>query len=303
MGELYALLSAASFGVAGAAVAKGAPEARGDNGIFLSIILTLMLSFLLWIAFGIDLDALGDKSVLVIGLSYFASAGVLATVLGRLTNFRSIALSGAIRSSVFRRMIPVFSTIFAVVLLSERYAPVSLAGMILILSSIGLAMWERAPGSASGFWDGSSRQLRIGLLFGAVSAFCYALAYIARKLAMVHLPDAAFGAFVGALTGVIWYLVASSVSTRYRRSLISVFKDAGPWQWLAALGMTFGQILLFFALISAPVAIVAIIGSLEMFVGAYLAAFLFKSEPVPGRAMVFATMIATVGVAMVAFGG
>lgn len=302
MGELYALLSAASFGVAGAAVAKGAPEARGDNGVFLSIILTLMLSFLLWIAFGIDLDALDDKSVLVIGLSYFASAGVLATVLGRLTNFRSIALSGAIRSSVFRRMIPVFSTIFAVVLLSERYAPVSLAGMILILSSIGLAMWERTPGSASGLWVGSSRQLRIGLLLGAVSAFCYALAYIARKLAMVHLPDAAFGAFVGALTGVIWYLVASSVSTRYRRSLISVFKDAGPWQWLAALGMSFGQILLFFALISAPVAVVAIIGSLEMFVGAYLAAFLFKSEPVPGRAMVFATMIATAGVAMVAFG-
>ena len=135
MGELYALLSAASFGVAGAAVAKGVPEARGDNGVFLSIVLTLVLSFLLWIAFGIDLDALGDKSVLAIGLGYFASAGVLATVLGRLTNFRSIALSGAIRSSVFRRMIPVFSTIFAVVLLSERYAPVSLAGMILILGS------------------------------------------------------------------------------------------------------------------------------------------------------------------------
>ena len=302
MGELYALLSAASFGVAGAAVAKGAPEARGDNGIFLSIVLTLSLSFLLWIVFGIDLDALGDKSGLVIGLSYFAAAGVLATVLGRLTNFRSIALSGAIRSSVFRRMIPVFSTILAVVLLSERYAPLSVAGMILILSSIGLAMWERAPSIGSGTWVRSSLQLRIGLLFGAVSALCYALAYVARKLAMDHLPDAAFGAFVGALTGVIWYLVASSVSTRYRRSLISVFKDAGPWQWLAALGMSFGQILLFFALISAPVAVVAIIGSLEMFVGAYLAAFLFKSEPVPGRTMMLATMIATAGVAMVAFG-
>ncbi len=302
MGEFYALLSAASFGVAGAAVAKGAPEARGDNGIFLSIVLTLSLSFLLWIVFGIDLDALGDKSAFVIGLSYFAAAGVLATVLGRLTNFRSIALSGAIRSSVFRRMIPVFSTILAVVLLSERYAPLSVAGMILILSSIGLAMWERAPSIGSGTWVRSSLQLRIGLLFGAVSAFCYALAYVARKLAMDHLPDAAFGAFVGAVTGVIWYLVASSVSTRYRRSLISVFKDAGPWQWLAALGMSFGQILLFFALISAPVAVVAIIGSLEMFVGAYLAAFLFKSEPVPGRTMVLATMIATAGVAMVAFG-
>ena len=49
MGELYALLSAASFGVAGAAVAKGAPAAKGDNGVFLSVILTLMLSVFLWV--------------------------------------------------------------------------------------------------------------------------------------------------------------------------------------------------------------------------------------------------------------
>ena len=89
---------------------------------------------------------------------------------------------------------------------------------------------------------------------------------------------------------------------RYRQSLTNVFADAGKWQWLAATGMSFGQVLLFFALISAPVAVVAIIGSLEMFVGAYLAAFLFKSEPVPGRNIVFATVIAATGTVLVAIG-
>ena len=303
MGELYALLSAASFGVAGAAVAKGAPGARGDNGVFLSVLITLALSFLLWLVFGVDPGTVDDTGSLVTGLAFFVAAGVLATVLGRLTNFRSIALSGAIRSSVFRRLIPVFSTILAVTLLGERYAPLSLVGMIVILCSIALAMWERTPrpGSEAPAFPGP--QLRIGLLFGGMSALCYALAYIARKLAMDHVPDAALGAFVGAVTGVAWYLVASSVSRSYRRSVLRVFRDSGGWQWLAALGMSFGQILLFFALLSTPVAVVAIIGSLEMFVGAYLAAFLFRSEPVPGRTMVFATLIAAAGVAMVAIGG
>lgn len=119
---------------------------------------------------------------------------------------------------------------------------------------------------------------------------------------MEHLSDAALGALVGALTGVIWYFIASFMSVGYRRSLITVFNEAGGWQRLGALGMSFGQILLFFALISELIAVVAIIGSLEMFVGAYLAAFLFKSEPVPGRAMIFATLIAATGVAFVAMG-
>ena len=302
MGELYALLSAASFGVAGAAVAKGAPAAKGDNGVFLSVILTLMLSVSLWIFLGLDLDAIDGVQAFLNGLLFFAAAGILATVFGRLTNYRSIALSGAIRSSLFRRLIPIFSTILAFTVLGERYSPLVLTGMILILASVAIVVLARRSSSKGNIELFTPNQVRLGLLFGAVSAFCYALAYIARKLAMVHLPDAALGAFIGALTGVVWYVFASPFSMRYRQSLTNVFTDAGKWQWLAATGMSFGQVLLFFALISAPVAVVAIIGSLEMFVGAYLAAFLFKSEPVPGRNIVFATVIAATGTVLVAIG-
>ena len=302
MGEFYALLSAASFGVAGAAVAKGAPAAKGDNGVFLSVILTLMLSVFLWVFLGLDFDAIDGAQAFLNGLLFFAAAGILATVFGRLTNYRSIALSGAIRSSLFRRLIPIFSTILAFTVLGERYSPLVLTGMILILASVAIVVLARRSSSKGNIELFTPNQVRLGLLFGAVSAFCYALAYIARKLAMVHLPDAALGAFIGALTGVVWYVFASPFSMRYRQSLTNVFADAGKWQWLAATGMSFGQVLLFFALISAPVAVVAIIGSLEMFVGAYLAAFLFKSEPVPGRNIVFATVIAATGTVLVAIG-
>lgn len=302
MGEIYALLSAVSFGIAGAAVAKGASKAKGDNGVFLSIMLTLALSSVIWLACGIDLTTVDDTRSFLIGIGFFISAGVLATVFGRLTNFRSIALSGAIRSSLFRRLIPVFSTALAFVLLQERYSIMVLVGMIVILCSIAVAMWVRVPQISAKASAISTGNLQLGLLLAAVSAFCYALAYIARKLALEDLPDAALGALVGALTGVVWYFIAACISVRYRMAITSVLKSSGIWQWMAALGMSFGQILLFFALLSAPVAVVAIIGSLEMFVGAYFAAFLFKSEPVPGRAMILATIVAAIGVAMVAMG-
>ena len=70
MGEIYALLSAASFGVAGAAVAKGAPTAKGDNGVFLSIVLTLVLSSFLWFAFGIDLETIDGVHPFLNGISF-----------------------------------------------------------------------------------------------------------------------------------------------------------------------------------------------------------------------------------------
>lgn len=302
LGEIYALLSAASFGVAGAAVAKGAPTARGDNGVFLSILITLSLSALLWLMFGTDVSTIDVSRALVIAVGWFVVAGILATVFGRLTNFRSIALAGAIRASLFRRLIPVFSTALAFLLLGETYAPAVLAGMCLIIFSIAMVIWERTPQTAIGFASVTPGQLRFGLLFGSISALCYALAYIARKLAMEHLADAALGALIGALTGVLWYLLASLDSPRYRSALVSVFSSAGPWQWLAAFGMSLGQIFLFFALLTAQVAVVAIIGSLEMFVGAYFAAFLFRSEPVPGRATTMGTIIALLGVVLVALG-
>lgn len=63
-----------------------------------------------------------------------------------------------------------------------------------------------------------------------------------------------------------------------------------------------GQVLLFFALKHAEVAIVALIGTTELFIGAYLAAYLFKSEPPPGVWLIMATVLATLGVVLVAFG-
>lgn len=301
IGETIALCSAGFFGLAGAAIAKGAPEARGDNGAFLSIVLTMIFAAVIWGLRGPEAGWPSDGATFAVGIAFFVASGILATVFGRLTNFRAIALSGAIRASLYRRLIPVFSILLAVLILDESYGPVALAGMVLILASMALTLRE-CPLKALHFAEIPVRQLRRGAIFGATCAFCYAAAYVARKLAMESLPDAAFGAMVGAITGIVWYLAVAPLSARYRDSLTGVFRDAGRWQWVAAASLSMGQVLLFFALKHAEVAIVALIGTTELFIGAYLAAYLFKSEPPPGVWLIMATVLATLGVVMVAFG-
>jgi len=302
LGELLSILSAVSFGLAGAAIARGAPEARGDNGAFLSIVLTMVFAAVLWVGVGLAWPPAVSQEALITGTAFFIASGVLATVLGRMANFKSTALVGAIRASLLRRLIPVFSTILAVILLDERYALLAIVGMVLILVSIALAIREKTSAALGNFDTLSSSRLRAGVIFGVICAFCYASGYVARKAAMACVPDAAFGAIVGAVTGIVWYLTAAPFNSHCRASVAGVFRDQGPWQWVAAASLSSGQVLLFFALKYADVAVVAIIGSLEVFVGTYLAAYLFKTEPPPGRYLMAATILATIGVIFVALG-
>ncbi len=302
IGESIALASAAFFGLSGAAIAKGAPDARGDNGAFLSVLLTLAFAGILWLAIGVAEGWPTDPVPLAVGIAFFAASGLLATVFGRLTNFRAIALSGAIRASLYRRLIPVFSVILGFVILGERYSLSAVIGMLVIGASVALTIRARMPVVDGPAADVPAPQMRLGVMFGFVCALCYASAYITRKLAMDYIPDAAFGAMFGALTGLLWYVAAAPVSTRYRTNLTQVFATAGPWQWIAAASLSIGQVLLFFALKHADVAVVAIIGTTEIFIGAYLAAFVFRTEPPPGAMLIAATVLATFGVVLVAVG-
>lgn len=305
IGEAFALFSALCFGVSGAAIARGAPEARGDNGAFLSILLTLLLSGLLWIWLGdVTPWPLTDLDILF-GLGLFVAAGVFATVLGRLAMFNSIALAGVITASLFRRLIPVFAGALAFFLLGERVTLDELFGMVIILASIFLAVSERRLPVRSSSTDSISfdpSQKKRGQIYGTASALCYGCAYVTRKLAMQHTPDAALGAVVGAITGIIWYSVAAALSPRYSATVVGVFRTTGVWQFVAALSMAMGQTSQFFALANTDVATVAIIGSTEVFISAYLAAFVFKTERRPSTRVVIATVIATAGIILVARG-
>ena len=305
IGEAFALFSAACFGLAGAAIARGAPDARGDNGAFLSIVLTALLSGLLWLGMGTHLPWPPDDPAVLMAMGYFVLAGVLSTVLGRLAMFRSVALAGAISASLFRRLIPVFAGALAFVVLGETVGAIEAAGMVVVLGSIALVMsegWrrgrERRPGTDAEDLPGK----RLGQGYGAASAAFYGGAYVTRKLAMRHVPDAALGALVGAITGIVWYLLAATVSRRYRASVLGLVSTTSRWQFVAALSMALGQTSQFFALANTDVATVAIIGSTEVFISTYLAAFVLRTERRPSLLVVIASLIATFGVVLVAVG-
>lgn len=295
IGELIALASAALYALSGVSIARGAaerPDVRGDNGAFLSILLTALFSLVFWMGTG-GLDVLTGATAtsLWTGIALFVAAGVFSTVLGRVAMFRSVKRGGAVRASMMRRLTPVFAAIFAVLLLAEIPSLPALAGMAFILA--GTAVLGRlVKGGAVG---------RKGwVTWGATSAGCYGLSYVLRKMALAQLPGAAFGALIGAVTGLFWYVFVAPFSPRASRAMTQVFRDAGRWQILTATTLALAQIGQFVALSRTDVATVAIIGSTETIISIFLAGYVFGTEAKPGPLLWAGAILSTIGVVMIA---
>lgn len=292
-GEVFAVLAAFAYGVAGVTILRGKEAARGDNGVFLSVVGTAGLTCTLWLGWGeiAVRQVLGPESLRAVAV--FALAGLCSTVLGRTTMYRATEQIGAVRASLLRRLTPVFALLCAFFLLAEIPDSRTLLGGGVILAGV-LFYWQRPKQTADG-------PAGMGLLLGIGSAFFYALAFTLRSLGLDVLPDAALGTFIGAMVGCIWLLIVTTALRGITGGLGHVLRDHGLWHCATALALSIGQTLQFFALKSAAVSVVAILGTLEIFFSAGLVMVFIGSEPVARLRLATAAAAASLGTAIMLF--
>lgn len=302
-GELLALGAAFAFGMSSVAIAKGARNASAESGVFLSAIITGLLSGAAWMWFpgGAAWDEWRQVAWGAIG--WFAVSGLLATVGGRITMYRSIEFAGVIRASTIRRLMPLMSLLLSWLVLDERVSLAGGGGMALIaISFVLLYQDNRSSIRASDEEMQCRAMISRGLALGVVSALLYAVSFIARKFGLASAPNALFGAFVGSLTAVGFYVAAAVVSDRYRSIIANVLMMPNPWQLAAALLLSAGQLSQFGALMYASIGRVAFINSVEVYIAAFLSVAVFGTEKIPGMLVIFATVFATAGVLVLATG-
>ena len=288
-GEILALCSAMFYGIAGVAIAKSKKDARGDNGVFLSVVVTCVLTIGLWLIWGgVSLARLASWNSAP-GLGLFALAGIFSTVLGRTTMYRATERIGAVKAALFRRLIPVFALPCGLLLLGEwPDGRVLLGGAIIML---GVLCYQLLPRRLS-----ISHNLT-GDLIGIASALCYALAYSFRRMGLEDIPDPLFGTLFGAVVGLVWFALTTAFSGG-RTALRHLLRDRSVWHWTTAFSLGIGQTLQFFALSMAPVSIVAILGALDLFFSAAFIALVIKGERFDGRLLTLAGGLALLGSAI-----
>jgi len=301
MGELVALVSAACFAAANVTIVRGTGGRSSENGAFLSILVTALLSAIAMLLFH---PPQGHHALDLRGALWFALSGVLTIFVGRVFLYASVQHLGAVRASAVKRLNPMFSVILGVTLMGETMNLPMIAGMLLIFGSFGLlAMqaWRSRPAVRAANGHGISLRAlgNLGYLYGPVSALAYATGYLARKQGLIAMPDPNFGTLIGAVAGAVTFVLTSFFIESYATAVKSTFGRINPWLLAAAVMSSLGQILQFVALNYSTISRVALITSMEVIVTMLLSMWLLRSYERMSRATAVAATMSVAGAMLV----
>jgi len=299
VGEFFALCSAVCFAVSNVTVTRGAAKGAADNGVFLSLLLTTVISGACWLTAAANR---GFAPVTAQGLLWFAAAGLFTSFIGRVFLFSSIQKLGATRASAIKRLNPFFAVLLGVLVLSDPVNGGMALGMGLIMLSFAILVRNAFHASQKdqprGHW---LKQLsNLGYLYGPISALGYAIGYLLRKLGLGEVPNAYFGAMIGSMMGVAIFAFIALFRPSYRVAIISTFTNSNRWLFAAGLAFSFGQILYFVALSGSTVSRVAMIASIEVFVTLFLSVLVFKRQEALTRPVLTAAILGVAGTVCIA---
>ena len=255
--EAYALVTAFSFGLSAVLVRKGLSESTAVTAtLVISGVQVVVLSLLL---------VLSPPSLSWAAVGYFVVAGLLAATLGRTLNYMSIDKLGVPISTSLSGTNPLFTIIFASILIGEAVETNTVVGTVLVVAGIALI---------SG-WGGENSVNKRDLVFPLTAASFYALSGIVRKTALTMLPEPVLGAVVGAFASLITYPIVLRLMNR--QGDIRLTKGSLPYFAAAGVSNSVAWITMFIATQGGSVSVVAaIIGANPLF-GLLLSAIFLRS--------------------------
>jgi drug/metabolite transporter (DMT)-like permease len=228
---------------------------------------------------------------------WFMVAGILSSYLGRRGYFRSVQTMGPSRAAAVQASNPVFALLFAWGFLHETLELIALAG--LAVSVLGLYLTSQVPGDRTA--ARSSRSLPLAVVGPALlAAVSYGLGNVARGAAVDDWGEPLVGGLLGAVTGILAYLLVG-VPVRRLAGDLRAADRRGIWLWSLAGAVTIaGQIAVIAATAYLPIAVaVAISSALPVVVIPASVLFLGTADRVTRRTVAGGALIVGGVVAMV----
>ena len=295
-GDAFTVASSLCFATSSILVAQGNREERGDNGAFVSLLLSAAIAGALWGVLGL---LRGFEPLTARALAWFCGAGIFTAFVGRVFSYAAIEKLGAMRASTMKRLIPFFAVMLGVGVLHERLTPSMALGMALIVASFAMLLGGARRAAGRGATEGRRGGLDVGYVYGPVSALGYATGYLLRKMGLAEAHDAIFGTALGCLAGAALFAFTALFSERYARAVRATFARPSGWLLAGGTAATFGQVFYFAALDHNPMARVALVSSTEVFITLVLGwIFLRRRETLSGS-LVAAAVLGFAGAALV----
>lgn len=228
----------------------------------------------------------------------FMVGGLLSSYLGRRGYFRSVETMGPSRAAGVQVTNPVFALLFAWLFLQETLSPVALGALAVVV--LGLWLTSQVPGDETGTRT-SSHTMPLALVGPALgAAVCYGLGNVARGAAVDDWREPLVGGFLGAVTGILAYLLVG-VPVRRLVADLQAADRRGIWLWSLAGALTIaGQVAVIAATTYIPIAVaVAISSAMPIVVIPMSVLLLGKADRVTRRTVAGAALVVGGVVSMV----
>jgi drug/metabolite transporter, DME family len=278
--QALALVAALLSAVATIAVRKGLRDSDSYTALWINV---LVGTIGFWIA-ALFTGAVARPSLT--GIVYFALAGLVGTIAGRLLRFMAIERVGASVTAAVVNLNTLFSTILAIVILGEHVTLPILAGTLVIVAG---AMLLSTEGRGIPF---RPRRMIIPL----VSAVCFGVVAILRKIGLMGMT-AVFGFAVNVTAALVAY-TAFLIATRQGTQMFCRGQSL-VYFMLAGVAENVGVFLLLEGLSRGTVSVVAPLASVSPIFVLALSFFFLRGIDILNRRIVLGTLLIVSGVYLI----
>lgn len=283
MGMIFAFSCALCHSISNILVRKGMSRTKNENGLAVTVFVNT--AFLLILTIIYRLSGAETAPFNLKGTLLFVLAGLLTTLIGRFSFFAGIRRIGSSRAAAIKKSSPIFTLIFALVILKETIGVWPFIGICLIM--IGLFIQ-----GVQLFRDKQERISQLGYVFSLCSALSFGIGTVVRKQALLYFTDALMGALIGSITALVIIFAAEMGKGNILVRIKKLIGDGNYYYLLAGLASTFALLSSFLALLFIHAAYLGAISATESILTVMLSKlFLDKEEPLSFSIILSACLI------------
>lgn len=199
MGVLFGILAGLFYALSSlcARIAMQRRAATPEQTTWVTLVVTLLFFSVAVFVPGVQRP--DPATVPPVVIAFFALAGILGSVVGRLANFHGLVHLGPARINQLIATDVLFALGLGALILSELPSARALAGMALVTGGVVFLSAERQEGVLTG------RRRLLGVAFGLGAGLAYASRNVVLRLALAVAPAPVWGAAISAVASFAVY--------------------------------------------------------------------------------------------------
>lgn len=294
MGFFLAFMSAFLFAGSNILIRKGMRLSEKDNGMLVTLFVNFVVLGLSLLIF--RLTAHNPSSFNLTGFSLFVLAGLLTTLLGRSMFYAGIRRIGSAGAAAIKNSAPIFTLIFALVILNEKVDGWPLVGISFIFLGLffqGYTLYRGERNSIN----------YLGQLFALCAAIGFGVGQGVRKQALGYFNDPFAGAFISSVVALIGFSVIEVWKRGMGESIINHFTIKNKYYILGGLMTSFAVLSFFLSLWFTHVAYVGAIVAVEPVLTVMLSRLFLTKEETITLEVITSSSIIFLGAGIISFTG